>query len=100
ERPSLSDTTPRPAPSPLTWTGVAWSVGAVPSPSSPDALLTQASTVPSDLRARPNAAPAAMPTTPLPDPSPLTCTGVGWSVGAVPSPSSPDAFLPQATTRA
>src|SRR5207244_11568349 len=53
EKPALSDTTPLPGPSPLTWTGVAWSVGAVPSPSSPEALLPQAATVPVDLVVRP-----------------------------------------------
>src|SRR5207253_7398380 len=79
-------------------TGGGWSGGAVPSPSSPDALLPQASTVPLDFPAMLKASPAAIATTPLNGPSPLTCTGAGWSVGAVPSPSWPEALLPHAST--
>src|SRR5207247_1320942 len=88
---------PLPAPSPVTPTGVVRLV-VVPSPSSPFPLKPQASTLPSDLSARLySLPPAAMATTPLPAPSPVTPTGVVRLV-VVPSPSSPALFFPQAST--
>src|SRR5207244_11213283 len=70
----------------------------VRSPSSHELWFPQATTVPLDFNARSNDPPAEIAMTPLPDPRPLTCTGVAESVGAFPSPSSPDWLLPQAST--
>src|SRR5437867_3004851 len=96
--PAATAITPLPGPSPFTSTGVDRSFGAVPSPSSPDALLPHARTWPFDLRAKANEPPAATATTPLLGPRPFTRTGSAESTGAFPSPSSPDELLPQAYT--
>src|SRR5262249_5943529 len=47
--------------------------------SEPFAFLPHAQTVPSSLSARPPSKPAAMSTTPLPGPKPVTCRGRYWS---------------------
>src|SRR5437870_3237589 len=77
-KPVVTSTTPLPEPRPVTGWGVEdrWPVPELPSPSCPEAPLPHASTVPSDVRARANASPAEMATTPLPEPRPVT----GWGV--------------------
>ena len=73
--PAAMPTTLLPGPRPLTCTGWLWSVGRVPSPSWPDLLLPHETTEPSDFNARLCEPPAAIATTPLPLPSPMTCAG-------------------------
>src|SRR5262245_55704002 len=63
------------APTAQTFTG-AFLLKGVPSPSWPLELFPQASTVPSDLRASENCAPAATAITSDPLPRPKVCTGV------------------------
>src|ERR1044072_1035665 len=74
----------------VTWTGVALS-SPVPSPSRPQKLLPQQSTVPSSISAQAYLSPARIVATSL---SPSGETGVALLV-VVPSPSWPVRFLPQ-----
>src|SRR5436190_8657088 len=67
----------------------------VPSPSSPDVFPPQASTVPSDRRAKAWREPTEIWTTSL---TPATWVGVATGVGAAGMPSSPRSFAPHAHT--
>src|SRR3990167_1607542 len=86
---------------PWTWLGVNLSVGALLSPSWPEALSPHAQTVPSLLRARLWLVPAAIAVMPVRNPTssgPWTWLGVNLSVGALLSPSWPEALSPHAQT--